>query len=94
MTDERDQAAENRALIARLSEEVVPSLIERLTNSELGELEVRESGWRIRLRRPLQNGHAPEALGVVGGSHHAVPVAGHGTSLGPREAAPRMTDSP
>jgi biotin carboxyl carrier protein len=46
MSDERDT-------IARLADEVVPALIARLTNSQLGELEVRENGWRVRLRRPV-----------------------------------------
>ena len=45
-----DSAA--RATIARLATETLPRLIERLTKSELGELEVREDGWRIRLRKP------------------------------------------
>lgn len=47
---------EARRTIARLASDTVPRLIERLTNSELGELEVREDGWRIRLRRPNGNG--------------------------------------
>jgi biotin carboxyl carrier protein len=37
--------------IGRLADEVVPALIARLEASSLGELEVREGGWRIRLRR-------------------------------------------
>ncbi len=42
-----------RTTIARLAQDMLPKLIERLTNSQLGELEVREDGWRIRLRRPM-----------------------------------------
>lgn len=42
-----------RRTIARLAADTLPRLIERLTKSELGELEVREDGWRIRLRRPI-----------------------------------------
>jgi len=37
--------------IGRLADEVVPALIARLEASSLGELEVREGLWRIRLRR-------------------------------------------
>jgi len=48
--DERD-----RRTIARLTEELLPTLIERLASSDLGELEIRENGWRIRLRRPDAN---------------------------------------
>lgn len=54
MGEERIQApvdTEARRIIARLAEETVPRLIERLMQSELAELEVREGGWRIRLRR-------------------------------------------
>jgi acetyl-CoA carboxylase biotin carboxyl carrier protein len=46
-------AADGHAMIARLADEVLPSLIQRITHSQLGELEVRENGWRIRLRRTL-----------------------------------------
>lgn len=53
--------ADARRTIARLTADTLPRLIERLTNSELGELEVRDEGWRIRLRRPLTNGAAPVA---------------------------------
>ena len=42
-----------RRTIARLAADTLPRLIERMTRSELGELEVREDGWRIRLRRPV-----------------------------------------
>jgi acetyl-CoA carboxylase biotin carboxyl carrier protein len=56
--EERASAsAEDRQTIARLAAETLPRLIERLSNSDLGELEVREDGWRIRLTRP--NGGAP-----------------------------------
>lgn len=42
-----------RRTIARLTADTLPRLIERMTKSELGELEVGEDGWRIRLRRPI-----------------------------------------
>ena len=38
--------------LARLSETLVPALVSKLNASGLGELEVREGDWRIRLRRP------------------------------------------
>ena len=60
-----------RRTIARLTADTLPRLIERLTNSELGELEVRDEGWRIRLRRPTVNGAAPVAVGAMAsGAHH------------------------
>jgi len=47
---------EDRQTIARLAADTLPRLIERLTKSDLGELEVREDGWRIRLSRTTQGG--------------------------------------
>jgi acetyl-CoA carboxylase biotin carboxyl carrier protein len=44
-------ANDERATIARLTDEVVPTLMERLAKSDLGEIEVRQDGWRVRLRR-------------------------------------------
>ena len=49
---------DDRRTIMRLAEEVLPKLIERLAASELGELEVREDGWRVRLRRPKETSEA------------------------------------
>lgn len=46
---------DSRRTIARLAADTLPRLIERLTSSDLGELEVREDGWRIRLRRGFVN---------------------------------------
>jgi acetyl-CoA carboxylase biotin carboxyl carrier protein len=56
--------SDERATIARLADEVVPALIERLAKSDLGELEVRQDGWRVRLRRATNdaaNRHAAPA---------------------------------
>ena len=54
MTDQERVSAseEDRQTIARLAADTLPRLIERLAKSDLGELEVREDGWRIRLSRP------------------------------------------
>lgn len=72
----------DRATIARLTEEVLPTLIERLAKSQLGELEVRGSGWRIRLRQAdveaAQNVHAPAAHAPIhrsGSSGHSAPLS-------------------
>jgi len=43
--------------IARLTDELMPALIAKLGTTHLGELEVREGDWHIRLRRPY--GTAP-----------------------------------
>src|SRR3954470_17172646 len=48
----------DHAAIGRLSDELLPALIAKLGATGLGELEVRERGWRVRLRRP-GGGSAP-----------------------------------
>ena len=85
----------DRATIARLADEVLPMLIERLAASDMGELEVRQDGWRVRLRRPfdelLTNGQAAPAAPAG----RAVPAtgrtgAGHATEASqPRREVPR-----
>ena len=82
-----------RQVIARLADELLPVLIARLEASALGELEVREDGWRVRLRRPLQlNGRSagdePLLLGRVGEGTR--PPGGSGSTGGqaPAEGRP------
>ncbi|MEA2621158.1 MAG: hypothetical protein QOH61_68 [Chloroflexota bacterium] len=69
--------------IALVAERVVPALIAKLSASDLGELEVSESGWRVRLRKDLSAG-APGDGGARSGSggrgaatHGAGAHAGH-----------------
>jgi biotin carboxyl carrier protein len=53
---ERPAAADpsaDHAGIARLTDELLPALIAKLATTQLGELEVREGDWHIRLRRPF-----------------------------------------
>ena len=47
-----DERAADHAAIDRLTEDLLPALIAKLGATGLGELEVREGGWRVRLRRP------------------------------------------
>jgi biotin carboxyl carrier protein len=42
----------DHAGIARLADELLPALIAKLGTTQLGELEVREGEWHVRLRRP------------------------------------------
>ena len=53
--DDADGRAADHAAIDRLADELLPALIAKLGATGLGELEVRESGWRVRLRRPASN---------------------------------------
>lgn len=55
-----DNAADRQAdhaAITRLADDLLPALIAKLATTRLGELEVREGDWRVRLRRPY--GTAP-----------------------------------
>ncbi|MEA2611946.1 MAG: Biotin-requiring enzyme [Chloroflexota bacterium] len=47
-----EERSADHASIDRLSGELLPALIAKLGATGLGELEVREGGWRVRLRRP------------------------------------------
>jgi acetyl-CoA carboxylase biotin carboxyl carrier protein len=52
---EPDHAAD-QAEIARLVEGLVPALVAKLGTLNVGELEVRQGGWRVRLTRPAGAG--------------------------------------
>src|SRR5919197_862196 len=54
-TDPRTIAerAADHAALERLADGLVPALVAKLGASGLGELEVREGTWKVRLRRPL-----------------------------------------
>jgi biotin carboxyl carrier protein len=62
---ERDAAARaaDHAAIDRLADELLPALSAKLAASSLGEIEIREGDWRIRLRRPAE--------GTMGASHRS-----------------------
>jgi biotin carboxyl carrier protein len=46
------ERAADHASIDRLATELLPSLMAKLAATGLGELEVREGSWKVRLRRP------------------------------------------
>src|SRR3954451_13832361 len=99
MSDERDGMdgeADERATIARLADEVLPTLIERLTKSSLGEIEVRENGWRVRLRRPDANGTgSADAHEQHSRQPHPVMASGgSNTQNAPRDASRGLVSSP
>jgi biotin carboxyl carrier protein len=54
-TTSRSDAARraDHAGIARLTEDLLPALVAKLGSTSLGELEVREGDWHVRLRRPF-----------------------------------------
>jgi acetyl-CoA carboxylase biotin carboxyl carrier protein len=47
-----DERSADHAAIERLDRELLPALIAKLSVPGLGEIEIREGGWRVRLRRP------------------------------------------
>lgn len=73
----------DHASIDRLAGELLPALIAKLGASGLGEIEVREDDWKVRLRRPAD-----------GGPGHGAPGYGRratdrpGRAAGPTRGAP------
>jgi acetyl-CoA carboxylase biotin carboxyl carrier protein len=84
------QRQADHASLARLSETLVPAIVAKLTGTGLGEVEVREGDWRIRVRRPLGAAGAVSSrrdrprLSAVG-SH---PSAAHAPARVPAPAVP------
>ncbi len=54
--DERSPAerAADHAAIGHLTDDLLPALMAKLGATGLGEIEVREGGWRVRVRRPAE----------------------------------------
>jgi biotin carboxyl carrier protein len=57
------QREADHASLARLSETLLPALVEKLASSGLGEVEVHEGSWRVRLRRPPSSMPVPGRRG-------------------------------
>jgi biotin carboxyl carrier protein len=57
-TTTRSDAARraDHAGIAKLTDDLLPALVAKLGSTNLGELEVREGDWSVRLRRPFGTG--------------------------------------
>jgi len=53
---EPDPRAEDHAAIERLATDLLPALVAKLGATGLGEIEVREGTWKVRLRRPDGSG--------------------------------------
>jgi biotin carboxyl carrier protein len=54
-SDPPEDRVADHAAIDRLADELLPALIAKLGATGLGELEVRQGGWKVRLRRPAGN---------------------------------------
>ena len=85
------QREADHASLARLSETLLPALVEKLGSSGLGELEVHEGTWRVRLRRtpsaaPAQQWRADRSRSMAHGDRDAR-SARDGTAGGVRPEA-------
>ncbi len=69
------ERAADHAAIDGLTQGLLPALMAKLSATGLGELEVREGAWRVRLRRPADGGvrdkRATERAARVAAGHHA-----------------------
>lgn len=78
--DPAERAADHTA-IDRLTGELLPALIAKLGATGLGELEVREGAWRVRLRRPGAAGRdrraSDRSVERPGDRAHASPSRAH-----------------
>ena len=72
----RERLADHAA-IDGLSEELLPALVAKLGASDLGEIEVREGGWRIRLRRAIDSSARVDGFGRRATDRPSRPQPGH-----------------
>ena len=72
-TPEERQA--DHAAMDRLADELLPALVAKLGASGLGELDVREGGWRVRLRMPADARAARRASAPGRAGHPAPPTS-------------------
>jgi biotin carboxyl carrier protein len=69
--DQALQVKRDHEAIARLSDDLLPALIAKLAASGLGEIEVREGGWKARLRMPTTTDEGRKGAGQPAESHSA-----------------------
>lgn len=78
--DEALRTERDHEAIARLAGDLLPALIAKLAASGLGEIEVREGGWKARLRKPPAT-HEARPTALKASESHA--VTGHASSRSP-----------
>jgi len=93
--DEATRVADHAA-IDRLADELLPALVAKLGASRLGEIEVREGPWKIRLRAPASAGSGPSAGLRDRRSSDRVArlVGGHPSTANPSTANPSTAPVP
>jgi biotin carboxyl carrier protein len=77
-----DARAADHAAIERLAEDLVPALIAKLSASGLGEIEIAEEAWTIRVRRPGDAVHGHGRRVTDKPSRSQPGHAGHGHAPG------------
>ena len=87
--DEAVRVKRDHEAIGRLADDLLPALIAKLAASGLGEIEVRENGWKARLRKPAGLDEARKAAAKVSAESH--PAHGH-ASARPAAAHARGTE--
>jgi len=81
--DASSRRAEDHAAIDHLADELLPALIAKLAATGLGELEVREGDWKVRLRRPAAAAAKRTTERAGRGSSHGTHSAATLTPVGP-----------
>jgi acetyl-CoA carboxylase biotin carboxyl carrier protein len=82
------EAPGNLGELARVADELLPPLVARLGVSELGEIEVRQGTWRVRIRRaPGDAARAPQPAAAAPVATSAAGPAAAATAAQPAAAA-------
>jgi biotin carboxyl carrier protein len=78
--DERtaEQRSADHAAIGRLADELLPALVAKLGASGLGEIELREGAWKVRVRRPADGAAGAPRRHAERPSRSQPGHAGHG----------------
>jgi biotin carboxyl carrier protein len=93
--DDPARSGRDHRAISQLADDLLPALIAKLASSGLGEIEVRESGWRARLRKPAVSEAARRsaALRGAGEAHSGSGHAGSGHAAGRAQGTGRPARS-
>jgi biotin carboxyl carrier protein len=88
------QTQRDHEAIARLADDLIPALIAKLAASGLGEIEIRQGGWKTRLRMPAR-ADEPKSSAKVADAHvgHGHPVGGRSEERRPRPEAAAADDA-
>ena len=83
------QVKRDHDAIAGLADDLLPALIAKLAASGLGEIEIRQGGWKARLRMPAQTDESRKNAAKAADAH-----AGHGHPSGRGAAVHTRPEEP